>query len=193
MKYFLTEIVEERGISVQEWRDGVGVAESTARWHLKAKPPRIPEPKCWDRIARFLKLSRKEVERMFRQELEAQGRILGCQVCKKEILQFSSRKYLCGSIDCLREYDRKRKASQRKKVHKWKRLNENDFANIANRGKNTRQITQTEIDSKVKDFIKGGGVIQHLNPTIADGIAGEAWNELYSARQTYRYKIDIDY
>lgn len=193
MKYFLTEIVEKRGISVQEWRNGVGVAESTARWHLKAKPPRIPEPKCWDRIARFLKLSRKEVERMFRQELEAQGRILGCQVCKKEILQFSSRKYLCGSIDCLREYDRIRKAAQRKKVHKWKRLNENDFAVLSKRKKKTRQITKEELDLKVREFIKGGGEIQRLNPTIADGIAGEAWYELYSAQQVFKYKVDIDY
>ena len=52
MSYFLTDIAKEKGITIRDWCEGVNVADSTARWHLKAK--RIPDPKCWKRISKFL-------------------------------------------------------------------------------------------------------------------------------------------
>ena len=188
MSYFLTDIAKEKGITIKEWCEGVSVAESTARWHLKAK--RIPDPKCWKRIARFLKIPIREIEMLFREELEKQGRIVKCYVCQAEFYQFN-RKRLCGSPDCLRSYDRTRKASQRKKtsVTPPKKLSEEDFRASVSSFKKVPQITRGALDLKVKEYLDSGGKITQLNPTIADGLVAEMWGEKYSAQQRlYHYK-----
>ena len=189
MSYFLTEIARERGISIQDWCDGVGVADSTARWHLKAK--RIPDPKCWKRIARFLKIPMPEIEAFFREELENQGRIVYCRVCKAEFFKFS-RKLLCGSPECLRTFDRNRKALQRGKsaVVPRKKLSEEDFQSVYSlSGKRAPQITRDELSVKVDEYLDSGGKITQLNPTIADGLLAETWGEKNTAQQRmYHYK-----
>ena len=187
MSYFLTDIAKEKGITIKEWCEGVSVAESTARWHLKAK--RIPDPKCWKRIARFLKIPIREIEMLFREELEKQGRIVNCCVCQAEFYQFN-RKRLCGSPDCLRIYDRTRKAERRgtdKRVA-FKKLNEEDFrASLL--AKRSPKITREVIDLKVKEYLDSGGKITHLAPTIADGLIAETWGENYTAQQRlYKYQ-----
>ncbi len=187
MSYFLTDIAKEKGITIKEWCEGVSVAESTARWHLKAK--RIPDPKCWKRIARFLKIPIREIEMLFREELEKQGRIVNCCVCQAEFYQFN-RKRLCGSPDCLRIYDRTRKAERRgtdKRVA-FKKLNEEDFrASLL--AKRSPKITREVLDLKVKEFLDSGGKITHLAPTIADGLIAETWGENYTAQQRlYKYQ-----
>ena len=189
MSYFLTDIAKEKGITIREWCEGVGVAESTARWHLKAK--RIPDPKCWKRISRFLKIPMPEIEAFFREELEKQGRIVYCRVCRSEFYKFS-RKLLCGSPDCLRTFDRARKASQRSKTSTvpFKRLSEADFHAVSSLfSKKVPQITREELSVKVDEFLNSGGKITQLNPTIADGLIAETWGEKYSAQQRmYHYK-----
>ena len=188
MSYFLTDIAKEKGITIKEWCDGVGVAESTARWHLKAK--RIPDPKCWKRISKFLKIPIREIEMFFREELEKQGRIVYCRVCRIEFYQFG-RKLLCGSPDCLRSYDRTRKASQREKtsVTPPKKLSEEDFRASVSSFKKVPQITRGALDLKVKEYLDSGGKITHLNPTIADGLIAETWGENYTAQQRmYKYQ-----
>ena len=191
MSYFLTEIAKERGITIRGWREGINVCESTARWHLKAK--RIPDPKCWKRIAKFLKIPMPEVEALFREDLEKQNRIVYCRVCKAEFFKFN-RKLLCGSPDCLRTFDRARKASQRKKnpaPPPRKKLSEADFRAVytGTRFKKVPQITREALSVKVKEYLDSGGKIQYLNPTIADGLIAETWGENYSAQQRlYKYR-----
>ncbi len=189
MSYFLTDIAKERGISIRDWCEGVGVSDSTARWHLKAK--RIPDPKCWERIARFLKIPMPEIEMFFREELDKQGRIVYCKVCQLEFYQFG-RKRLCGSPDCLRSYDKARKALQRGKVAVVppKRLSEADFHAVYSlSGKRVPQITREELSVKVDEYLDSGGKITQLNPTIADGLIAETWGEKNSAQQRmYHYK-----
>ena len=182
MSNFLTEIVEQKGISIRNWCDGVGVAESTARWHLKAK--RIPDPKCWKRISRFLNIPMPELEMLFREELEKQDRIVYCAVCQAEFYQFG-RKLLCGSPDCLRSYDRTRKALQRKKgaVAPARRLSEADFHAVSSMfRKKVPQITREELSVKVDEYLKSGGKITQLHSTIADGLIPESWGEKTSAQ-----------
>jgi len=190
MSYLLKTIVREKGISIEKWREEIGVTDSTARWHLKAKPPRIPNPNCWKLIADLLDMHYKEVEQMFREELDAQGRILSCLVCDKEVLQFSSRKYLCGSAFCKREYDRERKAAQRQQRHKWKRSNDSEFKQKIVRNGKEFNISHEEVGRKVEEFLKGGGKVERLPPAVADGIAGEPWGEIYTARPFHKLKID---
>ena len=183
MSYFLTDIAKERGISIRDWCEGVGVSDSTARWHLKAK--RIPDPKCWKRIARFLKIPMREIEMFFREELEKQDRIVYCKVCQSEFYQFG-RKLLCGSPDCLRSYDRARKTLQRGKVAVTppRRLSEADFHAVSSMfSEKVPQITREELSVKVDEYLDSGGKITQLNPTIADGLIPEAWGEKYSAQQ----------
>ena len=188
MSYFLTDIAKEKGITVKDWCEGVGVCDSTARWHLKAK--RIPDPKCWKRIARFLKIPIREIKVLFREELRKQDRISYCRICHTEFYQFS-RKRLCGSSDCLRSYDRTRKASLREHASKWKKLNDAEFDRLASKDRKKFKITHEEVDKKVKEFIKRGGKIQHLNPTIADGLIAETWGENYTAQQrVYKYQTE---
>jgi len=195
MSYFLTDIAKEKGITIRDWCEGVGVSDSTARWHLKAK--RIPDPKCWKRIARFLKFSMQEVEALFREELVRQNRIVYCRVCRTEFFKFN-RKLLCGSPDCLRTFDRARKASHRKKnpaPPPRKKLSKEDFhAVYTGTGfKKTPQITREALSVKVREYLDSGGKITHLNPTIADGLIAETWGENYSALQRiYRYKTESD-
>ena len=189
MSYFLTDIAKEKGITIREWCEGVGVAESTARWHLKAK--RIPDPKCWKRIAKFLKIPIREIEMLFREELEKQGRIVHCYVCRAESYQFG-RKRLCGSPDCLRIYDRTRKADRRSKDNQavFKKLNDEDFR-AAMVFKKVPQITREVLDLKVKEYLDSGGKIKKLNPTIADGLVAETWGENYTAQQRmYKYELE---
>ena len=190
MSYLLKTIVKEKGISIEKWRDEIGVTDSTARWHLKAKPPRIPSPNYWRLIANLLDMHFKEVEQMFREELDAQGRIRSCLVCKKEVLQLTSRKYLCGAVSCTREYDRKRKASQRQKTHQWKRLNDSEFNQRISRTGKKFSISREEVDRKVEEFLKGGGEVEQLPPAIADGITGEPCGEKYTARPLPRLRVD---
>jgi len=189
MSYFLTDIAKERGISIRDWCEGVGVSDSTARWHLKAK--RIPDPKCWKRIARFLKIPMPEIEAFFREELENQGRIVYCRVCKAEFFKFS-RKLLCGSPECLRTFDRNRKALQRGKsaVVPRKKLSEEGFQSVYSlSGKKAPQITRDELSVKVDEYLDSGGKITQLNPTIADGLLAEMWGEKNTAQQRmYHYK-----
>ena len=183
MSNFLTEIVEQKGISIRNWCDGVGVAESTARWHLKAK--RIPDPKCWKRISRFLNIPMPELEMLFREELEKQDRIVYCAVCQAEFYQFG-RKLLCGSPDCLRSYDRARKALQRKKgaVAPARRLSEADFHAVSSMfRKKVPQITREELSVKVDEYLESGGKITRLAPTVADGLIPESWGERNTAQQ----------
>ena len=188
MSYFLTDITTELGIGIQAWAEGVNVCESTARWHLKAE--RIPDPKCWGRIAKYLKMPVTELEALFREESKSQGRILYCQVCQAEFYQFS-RKRLCGSIECLRSYDRTRKASQREKTRgpAFKRLNDVDFYST----RKSPKITREALNLKVKEYIKAGGTITNLEPTIADGL--EEWQEENYTAQLHlqRFKIDQVY
>ena len=187
MNNFLTDIAKERGISIRDWCEGVGVSDSTARWHLKAK--RIPDPKCWKRIARFLKIPIREIEMLFREELEKQGRIINCFVCRAEFFQFN-KKRLCGHPDCLRIYDRTRKAERRGKDKRvaFKKLNEEDFR-ASMLAKKSPKITREVLDLKVKEFLDSGGKITHLNPTIADGLVAETWGENYTAQQRlYKYQ-----
>ena len=190
MSYLLNTIVREKGISLEKWRDEIGVTDSTARWHLKAKPPRIPNPNCWKLIANLLDMRFGEVEQMFREELDAQGRIRNCLVCEKEVLQFTSRKYLCGAESCVREYDRTRKAVQRKKTHQWKRLNDSEFNQRISRTGEKFSISREEMDRKIEEFFQRGGKVEKLAPTIADGIAGEPWGEFYSARPMQKLRVD---
>ena len=189
MSYFLTDIAKEKGISIRDWCEGVGVSDSTARWHLKAK--RIPDPKCWKRIARFLKIPMPEIEAFFREELENQGRIVYCRVCKAEFFKFS-RKLLCGSPECLRTFDRNRKALQRGKsaVVPRKKLSEEGFQSVYSlSGKKVPQITRDELSVKVDEYLDSGGKITQLNPTIADGLLAEMWGEKNTAQQRmYHYK-----
>ena len=193
MSYFLTDIAKERGISIRDWCEGVGVSDSTARWHLKAK--RIPDPKCWKRISKFLKIPMPEIEALFREQLEFQGRIVYCRVCKAEFYKFN-RKLLCGSPDCLRTFDRARKASQRGKSTvspPRKKLSEEDFHAVytGTRFKTVPQISREDLSVKVKEYLDSGGEITHLNPTIADGLIAETWGEKNSAQQrVYYYKAE---
>lgn len=185
MNYFLAEIAKERGITIREWREGINVCESTARWHLKAK--RIPDPKCWKRIARFLKIPLPEIEALFREQLKFQNRIVYCRVCKAEFYKFN-RKLLCGSPDCLRTFDRARKASQRGKnpaPPPRKKLSEEDFHAVytGTRFKKVPQISREALSVKVREYLDSGGKVTHLNPTIADGLIAETWGENYSAQQ----------
>ena len=187
MSYFLTDIAKEKGITIKEWCEGVSVAESTARWHLKAK--RIPDPKCWKRISKFLKIPMREIEMLFREELEKQGRIVYCYVCMAEFYQFN-RKRLCGSPDCLRIYDRTRKAERRGKDKRvaFKKLNEEDFR-ASMLAKKSPRITREDLNLKVKEYLDSGGKITQLNPTIADGLVAETWGENYTAQQRmYKYE-----
>ena len=189
MSYFLTDIAKEKGITIKDWCEGVSVAESTARWHLKAK--RIPDPKCWKRIAKFLKIPIREIEMLFREELEKQGRIVHCYVCRAEFYLFN-RKRLCGSPDCLRIYDRTRKADRRSKDNQavFKKLNDEDFR-AAMVFKKVPQITREVLDLKVKEYLDSGGKIKKLNPTIADGLVAETWGENYTAQQRmYKYELE---
>ena len=192
MSYLLKTIIKEKGISIEKWRDEIGVTDSTARWHLKAKPPRIPNPNSWKLIADFLDMEFKEVEQMFREELDAQGRIRDCLVCNKEILQLTSRKILCGSESCIREYDRTRKVAQRQKTHQWKRLNDTEFNQRISRTGKKFSISRKEVDQKVKEFLQGGGEIEILPPAIADGITGEPWGDNYTARPSQRLRVDSE-
>ena len=183
MSNFLTEIAEQRGISIRDWCEGVSVAESTARWHLKAK--RIPDPKCWKRISKFLKIPMQELEMLFREELEKQDRIVYCAVCQAEFYQFG-RKLLCGSPDCLRSYDRTRKALQRRKapVAPAKRLSDADFHAVSSMfRKKAPQITRGELSVKVDEYLESGGKITRLTPTVADGLIPESWGERSTAQQ----------
>ena len=189
MSYFLTDIAKERGISIRDWCDGVGVSDSTARWHLKAK--RIPDPKCWKRISKFLKIPMRELEMLFREELGKQGRIVYCRVCQSEFYQFG-RKLLCGSPDCLRSHDRARKTLQRERVPATlpPRLSEADFHAVSSMfSKKVPQITRDELSAKVDEYLESGGKVTQLNPTIADGLIPEAWGESYTAQQRlYKYQ-----
>ena len=192
MSYFLTDIAEERGISIRDWCEGVGVSDSTARWHLKAK--RIPDPKCWKRISKFLKISMQEVDAFFREELENQGRIVYCRVCKAEFYKFS-RKLLCGSPDCLRTFDRNRKAQHRGKYPALpaKKLSEVEFRRVfSTASKNEPQITREDLSVKVREYLDSGGEITHLNPTIADGLIAETWGENNTAqRHMHYYRAEV--
>ena len=193
MSYFLTDIAKERGISIRDWCEGVGVSDSTARWHLKAK--RIPDPKCWKRISKFLKIPMQEVDAFFREELEKQGRIVYCRVCKAEFYKFS-RKLLCGSPECLRTFDRARKAAQRGKTGavQPRKLSEAEFHAVSSMfSKKVPQITRDELTVKVDEYLESGGKITQLNPTIADGLIPETWGEKYSAQQRmYHWKPESD-
>ena len=182
MSNFLTEIAEQRGISILDWCEGVSVAESTARWHLKAK--RIPDPKCWKRISKYLKIPMQELEMLFREELEKQDRIVYCAVCQSEFYQFG-KKLLCGSPDCLRSYDRTRKALQRKKapVIPARRLSDADFHAVSSMfRKKAPQITRDELSVKVDEYLKSGGKITQLHSTVADGLIPESWGERNTAQ-----------
>ena len=190
MSYLLKTIVREKGISLERWRNEIGVTDSTARCHLKAKPPRIPSPNYWRLIANLLDMHYKEVEQMFREELDAQGRIRSCLVCKKEVLQLTSRKYLCGAESCTREYDRTRKAAQRKRTHQWKRLNDTEFNQRISRTGKKFSISREEVDRKIEEFFQRGGKVEQLPPAIADGITGEPWGENYSARPMQKLRVD---
>ena len=184
MNYFLAEIAKNKGITIREWSEGINVCESTARWHLKAK--RIPDPKCWGRIARFLKIPMPEIEKLFREQLEFQNRIRYCRVCKAEFYKFS-RKLLCGSTDCLRTFDRKRKAQQRKKYPALplKKFSEIEFRDsFSTASKNAPQITKKDLSVKVEEYLDSGGKITYLNPTIADGLIVE---EINTAQQHMHY------
>tara|TARA_R110000803_G_scaffold152009_2_gene217073 strand:- start:122 stop:727 length:606 start_codon:yes stop_codon:yes gene_type:complete len=189
MKYFLTEIAKERGITMQEWSEGVGVCESTARWHLKAK--RIPEQKCWKRIARFLKLPLLDIESLFREELKIQGRIGHCKVCDVEFYRFS-RKQLCGDIECSRAFDRERKAEIRRKYPSTfvplKRLSEKDFLDTVVRKR--PQISREELSVKVNEFLSSGGRIKVLKPAMADGLLDDHWEERHSAKQRFPMNLN---
>ena len=179
MSYFLTDIIKERKISILSWSEGINVSKSTARWHLKVK--RIPDPKCWGKIARFLKIPMSEIVAFFREDLRKQGRILYCEVCRTEFYRFK-RTRLCGAPNCARTYERIRKALKRKNARFTKLINKSTkWENSSSKKK--FQITHKELDQEIKRYIKTGGKIQYLNPTIADGIAGELWDEQYSARQ----------
>ena len=96
---------------------------------------------------------------MFREELDALGRIRNCLVCNKEILQLTSRKILCGSESCIREYDRTRKAAQRQKTHQWKRLNDTEFNKRISRTGKKFNISREEVDRKIEEFFQRGGKV----------------------------------
>ena len=192
MNYFLAEIAKNKGITIRAWSEGINVCESTARWHLKAK--RIPDPKCWGRIARFLKIPLSEIKIFFREELEKQGRIAYCRVCKAEFFKFS-RKLLCGSPNCLRTFDRNRKAQHRGKYPALpaKKLSEAEFRGaFSTASKNEPQITREDLLVKVDEYLDSGGEITHLNPTIADGLIAETWGENNTAqRHMHYYRAEV--
>ena len=49
------------------------------------------------------------------------------------------------------------------------------------------------MDRKIEEFFKGGGKVEQLAPAIADGIAGEPWGEIYTARQhSPKYRVDAE-
>ena len=189
MNYFLAEIAKNKGITIRAWSEGINVCESTARWHLKAK--RIPDPKCWGRIARFLEIPMPEIEALFREQLEFQNRIVHCKVCQSEFYQFS-RKLLCGAPDCLRSYDRTRKAQQREKYPALpaKKLSEAEFReSFSTASKNAPQITKGDLSVKVREYLDSGGKITYLNPTIADGLITEENNTAQQHMHHYNAEV----
>ena len=189
MNYFLAEIAKNKGITIRAWSEGINVCESTARWHLKAK--RIPDPKCWGRIARFLKIPMSEIEMLFREQLEFQNRIRYCRVCKAEFYKFS-RKLLCGSPDCLRTFDRNRKAQQRKRYPALplKKLSDVEFReSFSTASKNAPQITKEDLSVKVNEYLDSGGKITYLTPTIADGLITEENNTAQQHMHYYHAEV----
>ena len=81
---WLQSLANERMMSVQDYASGLGIPESTARLHLRGRVPL--DNGTWERIARFLGISLQIVRTNFLIQLEDEGRISECVVCKDVII-----------------------------------------------------------------------------------------------------------
>ena len=110
---WLQSLANDRMMSVQDYARGLGIPESTARHHLRGRVPL--DNGTWERIARFLGMPFQTVRTNFLLQLEDEGRISECVVCKDEIIVWKAN-VLCRKLECKREYDRTRKANKRKQL-----------------------------------------------------------------------------
>ena len=167
---WLQSLANERMMSVQDYARGLGIPESTARHHLRGRVPL--DNGTWERIARFLGMPFQTVRTNFLLQLEDEGRISECVVCKDEIIVWKAN-VLCRKLECKREYDRTRKANKRKQLSDNK-IKTNNTLNTSN-FKNAKHLTHNEINREYVNnatisFLENGGVIEKLNPTIAEGL-----------------------